>query len=211
MFKFYLTKNDELIRKKKSYRNCLVCGSFCLLFIEPSAAITSSKSQRNDGSDGSSSRLFLHAATITAATCVIGLPINFLKRQRFVPAKKTLSASTIANAQMPQPHLRPTSSCMQTRTVTARREPTLIQKKKRLKKYVICDRSFGSVSSNWSDPKPETLAFTPPVPRAVRYKAKYKTVSCIPLACTQLDDVVGLHLGGLSPGMIVERVKIETP
>ena len=61
---------------------------------------------------------------------------------------------------------------MYTRTVTAANAPMLIIKKNQLKNLVICFFSLGSESSNWSDPKPETLDFTPPVPRAVMYRAR---------------------------------------
>ncbi|KAJ0480221.1 hypothetical protein HanRHA438_Chr13g0588841 [Helianthus annuus] len=53
-------------------------------------------------------------------------------------------------------------------TVTARSEPILMKKKNQLKNFPIWDLSSLSVSSNWSDPKPETLDLSPPVPRAVR-------------------------------------------
>ena len=43
-----------------------------------------------------------------------------------------------------------------------------MKKKNQLKNRIICDFSPESDSSNWSEPKPETLDLSPPVPSAVR-------------------------------------------
>ncbi|KAF5812735.1 hypothetical protein HanXRQr2_Chr03g0089901 [Helianthus annuus] len=61
---------------------------------------------------------------------------------------------------------------MYTSTVTAVSVPRLMKKKNLLKKYAICVFSSSFFSSNWSVPKPDTLDFKPPVPSAMRYKAR---------------------------------------
>lgn len=95
--------------------------------------------------------------------------------------------------------------------VTAPSEPMLMKKKNQLKKLVIWVFSSLSASSNWSEPKPETLDFSPPVPRAVRYSAKKRIVSCMPLAGMQDGPVWASHFGGRRLGIMVEIVKIVTP
>ena len=100
---------------------------------------------------------------------------------------------------------------MYTRIVTAQSEPMLMKKKNQLKKFVIRVFSSLSESSNWSEPKPDTLDFRPPVPRAVRYSAKSRTASCLPLAGMQGGTVSAAHLGGRRLGITVEIVKIMTP
>ncbi|WVZ55077.1 hypothetical protein U9M48_005790 [Paspalum notatum var. saurae] len=119
-------------------------------------------------SDGIGSALFLHAAAVTAAICASGLLAPSCRCS--VPARKSeRPRRRMAARHAPYPHGRPRWSCTYTSTVTASSEPMLMMKKKnQLKKRAMRRRSPASESSNWSEPKPETLDLRPPVPSAVR-------------------------------------------
>uniref|UniRef100_A0A0A9GH85 Uncharacterized protein n=1 Tax=Arundo donax TaxID=35708 RepID=A0A0A9GH85_ARUDO len=89
----------------------------------------------------------------------------------------------------------------------------LMKKKNQLKKRAMRLLSPASLSSNWSDPKPDTLDLSPPVPRAVRYRPRYSTPSCVLLGATQLllAPVGSAHAGGRSPEAAVEMVRMVMP
>ncbi|KAJ0939474.1 hypothetical protein HanRHA438_Chr02g0061531 [Helianthus annuus] len=72
----------------------------------------------------------------------------------------------------PNPHAYPFSCSIYTITVSPNKAPTLIDKKKKLKKVYLYESSFSSFSSCWSAPNDGTLGLTPPVPRATRAKAE---------------------------------------
>lgn len=151
---------------KVTHRNSLLWGNLCLS-LTFSSPIISSTLNRAEESEGNFICLFLQAAINTEANCANGLPTSFLNRYLFVPDNNTTSPTRIAHAQIPYPNFLPTLSWMYTSTVTAVSAPTLMRKKNQLKNLIIRPFSFGSDSSNWSVPKPETLDFKNPVPRAV--------------------------------------------
>jgi hypothetical protein len=74
-------------------------------------------------------------------------------------------------------------------------------KKNQLKKRAMSFLSPMSVSSNWSEPKPETLDLSPHVPSAVRYSPRYSTPIDVQAAGMAILTV---HVEMRSAGFLVE-------